>query len=119
MSSPPSCPDGSAGLTREIYEGNDPAAYAGVTCIPACGFWNYTEDVVLTGTGLDSLISIEQSAFWSLKGKLDIRGEYPSLEMVGAQAFRDAGTADSSIAFGSLPLLQMIASQAFAGFAAR
>lgn len=37
------CPDGSAGLTKQLYEAGDPSKYADVTCIPEKEFDRYVE----------------------------------------------------------------------------
>ena len=113
-SSPAICADGGAALTRELYEGGDPAAYADVTCIPGEEFQNYEGGVVLKG--LARLRSVEYNAFQSFKGTLVITGEYPSLETVGSYAFFSAGNTDSAIAFGDLPLLKTIETFAFRSF---
>ena len=89
------CPDGSAGLTRALYEGGDPTAYASVTCIPSKEFMNYEGNVELTGLAL--LTSIESEAFDSFKGKLVISGDYPSLVSVEWAAFECASNAASKV----------------------
>eukprot|EP00729_Bicosta_minor_P033159 gene33159-biopygen15718 len=109
-----SCPDGSAGLTRALYEGADPAAYANVTCIPEKEFDYYDGDVALSGLAL--LTSIEARAFYAFKGTLAITGEYPSLETVGESAFNATGTAESAIKFNGLPLLKQIEAFTFQNF---
>eukprot|EP00729_Bicosta_minor_P032987 gene32987-biopygen7864 len=94
------CPDGSAGLTRALYEGGDPAAYANVTCIPREEFQTYEGDVVLKG--LAFLTSIEEQAFDEFKGTLAITGEYPALETVGGLAFVSAGNTASKVDLSGL-----------------
>ena len=42
------CPDGTGGLTKALYDAGDPAAYAQVTCVPANEFSYYDGDVTLT-----------------------------------------------------------------------
>eukprot|EP00729_Bicosta_minor_P033103 gene33103-biopygen18655 len=94
------CPDGSAGLTRALYEGGDPATYANVTCIPKEEFQDYEGSVVLKGLAL--LTSIEEQAFYGIKGTLVIAGEYPSLETVGKNAFSTAGNTESKVDLSGL-----------------
>ena len=108
------CPDGSAGLTKELYDGVDPAAYANVTCIHEGEFVRYKGNVVLTG--LEFLQSIGGSAFLSFEGTLTISGEFPLLEWIGHGAFEDAGNAASAITFSGLPSLQRIEISAFGVF---
>ena len=94
------CPGGSAGLTRALYEGGDPAAYANVTCIPRVEFQTYEGDVVLKGLAL--LTSIEEQAFYEFKGTLDITGEYPALEIIGGSVFNSGGNTDSKVDLSGL-----------------
>ena len=43
------CPDGSAGLTRALYESGNVSAFDEVTCVPLDEFMDYQGDVVLKG----------------------------------------------------------------------
>ena len=84
-----SCPDGSNGLTKELYFAGDPSQYANVTCIPASEFESYYSlfagDVTLDG--LAFLTSIEDHAFAFMKGTLTVTGSYPKLVRIGEYAF--------------------------------
>ena len=84
------CPDGSTGLTKELYTAGDPSKYADVSCIPENEFFGYSGDVTLDG-GLDKLISIGDSAFCSIKGTLIIKGRFPLLSSIGRSAFSRMG----------------------------
>lgn len=75
------CPDGTAGLTKELYAAslvaNSSDTYAHVTCIPEDEFNAFSGDVILNG--LQHLTSIETKAFYGFKGKLVVKGEYRTL----------------------------------------
>ena len=106
------CPDGTNGLTKELYEAGDPSVYADVTCVPESEFSKYNGDVYLTG--LQNLTSFEKWAFKSMSGKLFITGEYPLLESIGVQSFRLAGNVHSTIDLSrGLPSLKVIFDWAF------
>ena len=92
------CPDGSAGLTRAVYEAGVLSAYANVTCIPKQEFLYYTGDISLRGMDLNALQSVEFQAFYAMEGKLTMVGGYRSLERIDAYAFYGAGNAGSTVA---------------------
>lgn len=110
------CPDGTGGLTKALYDAGDPAAYAQVTCVPANEFSYYDGDVTLTGLAM--LEIFENHAFYKMTGVLTISGLYPALKMIGERAFwGHGGTTTSSITFNSgLPLLVTISDRAFYAF---
>ena len=93
------CPDGSAGLTRQLYETGNPSQYADVTCIPSYEFQSYTGDVTLN-EGLAFLNSIEDYAFHSFNGTLTISGRFPRLSSIGEYAFHYAGNYNAKIEIG-------------------
>lgn len=107
------CPDGSAGLTRALYEAG-PAAYANASCVPKDGFKGYAKDVTLTGSSF--LKSFEQSAFHHMTGTLTLSGTYPLLESIGQWAFNGVLSVGSSISFVGLPSLAEVGMAAFAYF---
>lgn len=118
------CPDGSAGLTKALYEAGNATAYQDVTCIPDGEFNSYARDVTLNG--LQSLKSIGEQAFEDYVGKFTFTGDYPALETIGSMAFncgspsgRNAGNAGSVIRLKGLPSLKSIGGHAFAQFAGR
>eukprot|EP00729_Bicosta_minor_P022438 gene22438-biopygen31389 len=112
---PTLCPDGSAGLTKALYEAGNVAAYQDVTCIPDGEFGGYTKDIELAGLPL--LKSIGEDAFRSVVGKLTFTGEYPALETIGTYAFGSADNAPgSSIALAGLQSLKSIERHAFDSF---
>ena len=122
-----SCPDGTAGLTKKLYADSlvtvqGSATYANVTCIPADEFNAYSGDVTLNG--LQHLTSIEEKAFFGFKGKLVVKGEYPSLQEIADLAFMTVNShrnqnqvSTSEVLFElGLPALVTIGSQAFRSF---
>lgn len=74
------CPDGTDGLTRELYETGDPSKYANVTCIPKEEFKGYTGDVTLD-RGMPYLERIGLKAFDTFKGKLVLSGAGVNMAM--------------------------------------
>ena len=81
------CPDGSDGLTKELYEAGDPSKYADVTCIPSKEFSGYKGDITLD-RGFKRLLSIEYAAFSLVKGTITFTGSFPKLKVIGSHAFR-------------------------------
>lgn len=122
------CPDGTAGLTKELYAAslvaNSSDTYAHVTCIPEDEFNAFSGDVILNG--LQHLTSIETKAFYGFKGKLVVKGEYPSLKEIAYAAFMNVNSQrpHNSVANWAcevlfelgLPALVTIGSQAFRYF---
>ena len=121
------CPDGSTGLTTDLYE-KGPTAYKDVTCIPQRAFSSYSGDITLTG--LQFLNSIEDSAFGGdhkfdrRSGKLTITGEYPALETIGGLfgsrsyyvSYGENDNVEDVIAFTGLESLKYVAEGAFRSF---
>ena len=81
------CPDGSNGLTKELYEAGDPSKYADVTCIPSKEFSGYKGDITLD-RGFKRLLSIEYAALSLVKGMITFTGSFPKLKVIGSLAFR-------------------------------
>jgi hypothetical protein len=99
------CPDGSDGLTIELYEAGDPLQYVDVTCIPQKEFSSYNGDVTLTGGAFKRLQSIEYAAFSCIKGTLTITGTFPLLTKIGDHAFRMSNArVNSKVEFIDAPL---------------
>ena len=90
------CPDGSGGLTHELYEAamraEDPTLFADVTCIPKFAFAGYSlREAIFLGGNLRKLTHIDDGAFlnYACKGRnsVTIGGKYPVLESIGYKAF--------------------------------
>lgn len=108
------CPDdGTAGLTRAVYEAGNKTVWAAVTCVPKYEFSDYQKDVTLDGQDFGSLQRIEEGAFSSVRSKLTITGTWEKLEAIGVQAFWGHSSGDSKVEFAALPALVSVRENIF------
>lgn len=108
------CPDdGTAGLTRAVYEAGNKTVWAAVTCVPKYEFSDYQNDVTLDGQDFGSLQRIEEGAFSSVRSKLTITGTWEKLEAIGFQAFWGHSSGDSKVEFAALPALVSVRENIF------
>ena len=111
--------DGDVPFTKALYDKGE-SEYKKATCIAQyefCPLSSYSSNCKYTGsgditiTGLPLLKSIGNFAFYSFKGVVVFKGEYPRLETIGTQAFSNVQGSSSEVAFQKgLPLLQSIGS---------
>lgn len=119
-------------LTHELLE-DGYGAYKDIECVPAylfCQYDNpsyppYSECATVRRYGikkveikgkLNSLLHIEDYAFWSFAGKITWSADTPNLKGVGEKAFQEASNAAPTVVLDNAPSLETIGFSAFGNF---